>query len=72
MKRSEFVKRLSQVISKKNTGHYSYNEKDHAEEVLNFLENLKIIKPTHTKTIMRRDIEAMPYEDIVIVKGWQD
>lgn len=72
MKRSKVIEMLSNVVSKRNTGHYSYNEKAHAEDVLSFLESLGIISPTHEKTVIRRDIEAIPYEDTVVVKGWED
>lgn len=72
MKRSEVISMLSEVVSRRNTGHYSYNEKAHAEDVLRFLESLGIIAPTYEKTVIRRDIEAIPYEDTIIIKGWED
>ena len=70
MKRSLVVKLLASEISRHNTGHYSYNETLHANEVLKFMEQLGIVKPTHKITITRRDIECMPYEDEVEVSGW--
>lgn len=70
MKRSLVVKLLASEISRRNTGHYSYNETIHANEVLTFMEQLGIVKPTHKVTIIRRDIEAMPYEDTIEVNGW--
>lgn len=72
MKRSEVISMLSDVVRRRNTGHYSYNEKAHAEDVMSFLEQLGVIKPTHKKTVIRRDIEAMPYEDTIIVEGWEN
>lgn len=72
MKRSEVISMLSDIVRRRNTGHYSYNEKAHAEDVLSFLEQLGVIKPTHEKIVTRRDIEAMPYEDTVTVEGWEN
>ena len=70
MKRSLVVKLLAAEISSRNTGHYSYNETIHANEVLAFMEQLGIVKPTHKITITKRDIELMPYEETVEVPGW--
>jgi hypothetical protein len=72
MKRSTAIELLSMVIRRHNTGHYSYNEKKHAEEVLAFMEELNLVKPTHKKTKVLRDIENMPYEDEVTVAGWEN
>ena len=72
MKRSYMITMLSNIIKNRNTGHYSYNEKEHAEEVLRFMENVGILKPTHKKKITRRDIELMPYEELVVADGWDD
>jgi hypothetical protein len=72
MKKSEVVKLLSTVLTRYNTGTPWYNERKHAEEVLNMLEELNILRPTHQKTIIRRDLELIPYEDMLIVEGWED
>lgn len=70
MKRSTLVKLLATEISRRNTGHYSYNETIHANEVLSFMEELGVIKPTHKVTVTKRDIELMPYEETIEVDGW--
>lgn len=72
MKKSTAIDLLSAVICRHNTGHYSYNEKAHATEVLNFLQELGLLKPTHKKIRILRDIENMPYEDEIIVPGWEN
>jgi hypothetical protein len=70
MKRSAVLKVIARALTMRNTGHYSYNETEHADLVLKELEDLGLIKPTHKVTITRRDIELMPYEDIIEVDGW--
>lgn len=72
MKKSTAVDLLSTVLRKYNTGHYSYNEKAHATEVLNFLQELNLLKPTHVRVRTIRDIENIPYEDEIIVQGWEN
>jgi hypothetical protein len=72
MKRSLVVKLLANEIRNQNTGHYSYNETLHANEVLKFMEQLGIVKPTRKVTVTRRDIELMPYEDTIEVTGWEE
>jgi len=72
MKRSAVLKVIANALTKRNTGHYSYNETEHASLVLKELEDLDIIKPTHKKWVTRRDIELMPYEDVIVVEGWED
>lgn len=71
MKRSAVLKVIARALTMHNTGHYSYNETEHASLVLKELEDLDIIKPTHKKVIVRRDIELMPYDDTIIVEGWE-
>jgi hypothetical protein len=44
---------------------------EHADLVLRKLEDLDIIKPTHQRTVIRRDFELIPYEDMVVVSGWE-
>lgn len=72
MKRSAVLKVIANALTKRNTGHYSYNETEHASLVLKELEDLDIIKPTHKRWVTRRDIELIPYEDVIIVEGWED
>lgn len=71
MKRSAVLKVIARALTMRNTGHYSYNETEHANLVLKELEDLDLIKPKHKITIIRRDIELMPYEDTVTVEGWE-
>ena len=72
MKKSMIIDLVGSVLRRYNTGHYSYNETKHAKEILAVLEDLKLLKPTHEKTIVRRDLELMPYEDTITVEGWED
>jgi uncharacterized protein YqeY len=72
MKRSAVLKVIARALTMRNTGHYSYNEKEHADLVLKELEDLDIIKPTHKKKIRRKDIELMPYDETIEVNGWED
>lgn len=72
MKRSAVVKVIARALTLRNTGHYSYNETEHANLVLKELEDLDVIKPRHQKYIIRKDLELMPYTDIVTVEGWED
>jgi NhaP-type Na+/H+ and K+/H+ antiporter len=72
MKRNAVLKVIANALTKRNTGHYSYNETEHANLVLKELEDLDIIKPTHKKIVIRRDLELMPYEDTIIVDGWEN
>jgi hypothetical protein len=71
MKRSAVLKVIARALTMRNTGHYSYNETEHASLVLKELEDLDIIKPTHKKIIVRRDMELMPYDDTILVEGWE-
>jgi hypothetical protein len=72
MKRSDAIKILSTVLVKYNTGAPWYNETQHAGEVLSLLEKVNLIKPTHKKIRILKDIENMPYEDEITVLGWED
>ena len=72
MKRDAVLKVIASILTQRNTSHYSYNEKEHANLVLKELEDLDIIKPTHKKKVIRRDLELIPYEDTIIVDGWED
>jgi hypothetical protein len=72
MKRKAVLKVIASALTKRNTGHYSYNETEHADLVLSELEDLGIIKPKHKKIVVRRDIELMPYDDILEVEGWEE
>lgn len=71
MKKSTVLNIIKQKLRKYNSGHYSYDETKHAEEILKVLEETNLIKPMHKKTIYRKDIECMSYEDTVIVEGWE-
>lgn len=72
MKRNAVLKVIASALTKRNTGHYSYNETEHANLVLKELEDLDIIKPTHKRIVIRRDLELIPYEDTIVVDGWED
>jgi hypothetical protein len=72
MKRSEAIRILTTVLTKYNTGAPWYNETRHAGEVISILEQLNLLKPTHSKTVIRRDLELIPYEDTIIMEGWED
>ncbi len=72
MKRSEAIRILATVLTKYNTGAPWYNETRHAGEVINVLEEFNLLKPTHRKTIVRRDLELIPYEDTIVVEGWEE
>jgi hypothetical protein len=43
-----------------------------ADTILTTLEQSGLLTPTHKTTVTRRDIELMPYEDTVIVEGWEN
>jgi hypothetical protein len=49
MKRKAVLKVIASALTQRNTGHYSYNETEHADLVLSDLEDLGIIKPKHKK-----------------------
>ena len=70
MKRDLVVKLIASTLTKYNNNHPSYNETQHASEVLKIVESLGIVKPKHRIKITRRDIEGMPYEDEIEVDGW--
>lgn len=72
MKRSEAIKILSTILTRYNTGTPWYSETKHANEVMNVLEELNLLKPTHIKTVIRRDLELIPYEDTIVMEGWED
>ena len=72
MKRSEAIKIITRAITKYNTGTPWYNETQHAGEVLSLLEELNLLKPTHKKIRILRDIENIPYEDEITVPGWEN
>jgi hypothetical protein len=61
MKRSELVKLLAPIVG----------GIVRAELTINQLQELRLLNPTHLKKIIRRDIELMPYEDTVIMEGWE-
>lgn len=67
MKRSTLIKLLAPILSQRETPAYVS-----AELVINQLEELKLLSPTHKVTVIRRDIEAMPYEEEVLVSGWEN
>lgn len=71
MKKSTVISVLKQLLTKYNTGTPFYSETSHAKEVLFTLEELGILNPTYKVLVVRRDIEGMPYEEEVTVKGWE-
>jgi hypothetical protein len=71
MKRSTIVKILASEIARENTGHYSYNGTDHASDVLNLLEQLGLVKPTHTITVPRMCMMGSEYEEQLTLNGWE-
>lgn len=71
MKRNAVLEVISRKLTARNSGSYSYNEREHADIVLKALEDLDIIKPTHHKVITRYDAECCPYEDTVLAQGWE-
>jgi hypothetical protein len=72
MKRSTLAKLIAPMLSQRNTGHYSYDALDHAHFIIKQLEELNLLRPTHQKIVIRRDLELIPYEDTIIVEGWED
>jgi hypothetical protein len=62
MKRSELVKLLAPIVG----------SIVRAELTINQLEELDMLKPKHKRTVNLKDIELMPYEDTVIVEGWEN
>jgi hypothetical protein len=71
MKRSTVVKLLASEIMRRNTGHYSYNEREHASDVLKFLEELGLVKPTHTIIVPRMCMMGSEYEEELTLVGWE-
>ena len=71
MKRSSVVKLLASEIKSENTGHYSYNETEHASKVLHLLEQFGLVKPTHTITVPRMCMMGSEYEEEVTLTGWE-
>jgi hypothetical protein len=45
MKRSEMLKHIEIVLMSRNTGHYSYNEHEHAKRMLDVIENAGMLPP---------------------------
>jgi len=45
MKRSEMLKHIEIVLMSRNTGHYSYNEHEHAERMLDVIEKAGMLPP---------------------------
>jgi hypothetical protein len=66
VKRSTLIKLLSPIVIK------SVSPSVTAELSINQLEELDLLKPTHKKIRILRDIENMPYEDEVVVSGWEN
>lgn len=67
MKRSTLVKLLAPILSRKDTP-----VTISAELVINQLEELKLLAPTHKVLVTKKDIELMPYEEEVLVSGWEN
>lgn len=72
MKRSLVIEALRNTLRTYNNTTPWYSERCHAEEILDLLDNMGLLKPTHTKKVTRRDIECMPYEDTIVVEGWEN
>lgn len=66
MKRSDVIKLILPIISTRVPG----DSISTANLILNQLDELGILNPKHNVTVTKRDIELMPYEDIVEVPGW--
>jgi hypothetical protein len=71
MKRSTLAKLIAPILTQRNTGHYSYNELEHAQMIIKQLEEFDLLKPTHKKTITRMCMMGTPYEDTITVEGWE-
>jgi len=71
MKKSTVIKLLAPIMTGQNNRHPSYDVETQATYLLQKLEELGILKPKHRKLIVRKDIECMPYEDLVEVDGWE-
>jgi len=71
MKKSTAINILQDALKKYNNGTPWYNESAHAQEILNMLDEIGLLKPTHKVVVVRKDIENMPYEDTVTVIGWE-
>lgn len=67
MKRSTLVNLIAPILSQKDTP-----VKVSAELVIKQLEELKLLTPTHKITVTKKDIELMPYEEEVLVSGWEN
>lgn len=68
MKQSDVVKLLAPIISERT----SADVVTKARLILKQLEELNLLKPTHKQNITKKDIELMPYEETIIVQGWED
>jgi|688.fasta_scaffold265711_3 hypothetical protein len=62
MKRSELVKILAPIVG----------GIVRAELAINQLEELDMLKPKHKITVNLKDLELMPYEDTIVVEGWEN
>lgn len=71
MKKSTVIDMLRLNLDRHNNSTPWYNSKKHAEEILNLLEEFDLLKPKHKQTKILYDIENMPYEELIDVKGWQ-
>jgi hypothetical protein len=71
MKRSTAIDILKRTLTKYNNNTPWYSERKHAEEILDVLDQIGLLKPTHKVSVTKRDIEFMPYEETVIVEGWE-
>jgi hypothetical protein len=66
VKRSTVLKLIAPILQSRN------NTLVCASLILKQLEDADLIKPTHKKLVVRRDIENMPYDDYITVEGWQN
>ncbi len=74
MKRSQMVSKIASAIINYRTPS-NFTTREHAlevaETILTIQEKLGIIKPTKKVKVTLRDIELMPYEETVVVEGWE-
>jgi hypothetical protein len=66
MKRSTAIKLLAPILSQKDIP-----VEITAELIINQLEELALLTPTHKVKVTRRDMELMPYEDEIEIDGWR-
>ena len=71
MTRDTAIKLIELELIKRSSGHYSYDAKAHANDILTLLETIGLISPVHTEIVTFRDIDCVPYDEVVEVPGWR-